>query len=134
MSIGGPMVTPFPKKSQYPLPPQTLSTVDKVIQQHYKELYISQPTARATVSVGNRNACCTSAVCQLCPVNSKFTIENTLGHLYQDPRVSLLYNCQVYSLNTENDRAKSVHYKQNGKDMEAQGEVIALGANALFNA
>ncbi len=134
MSIGGPVATPFPRKSQYPLPPQTLSTVDRVIQQHYKELYISQPTARATVSVGNRSACCTSAVCQLCPVNSKFTIENTLSHLYQDPRVSLQYNCQVYSLNTENSYAKGVLYKHDGKDKEAQGEVIALGANALFNA
>lgn len=134
MSIGGPTTTPFPKRSDYPLPPQTLSTVDKAIQQHYKELYISQPTARATVPVGNRNACCTSAVCQLCPVDSKFTIENTLGHLYQDPRVTLQYNCQVYSLNTEGNRAKSVLYKHDGKDVEAQGEVIALGTNALFNA
>lgn len=134
MSIGGPMATPFPKKGQYPLPPQTLSTVDKVIQQHYKELYISQPTARATIAVGNRNACCSSSVCKLCPVNSKFTIENTLGHLYQDPRVTLQYNCQVYSLDTVNDHAKSVLYKQDGKDMEAFGEVVALGANAIFNA
>src|SRR5690606_8533421 len=75
-----------------------------------------------------------SSVCKLCPVNSKFTIENTLGYLYEDPRVTLAYNCQVYGLSTSNDMVKSVLYKQQGKDMEAFGEVVALGANAIFNA
>lgn len=134
MAIGGPDATPFPKKANYPLPPQTLSTVDKVLQEKYSELYISQPTARATRPVGNRNACCSSSVCKLCPVNSKFTIENTLGYLYEDPRVTLMYNCQVYALSTSNDQVKSVLYKQDGKDVEAYGEVVALGANAIFNA
>src|SRR5690625_2812562 len=32
MAIGGPEGTPFPKSRRYPLPPQKLSTVDKLIQ------------------------------------------------------------------------------------------------------
>lgn len=134
MAIGGPEITPFPKSIAYPLPPQTLSTVDKLIQEKYKAAYISQPTARATRQVGNRNACCSSSVCKLCPVNSKFTIENTLGYLYKDPRVTLQYNCQVFSMNASNNHVGSVLYSQNETVHEVQGEVIALGANPIFNA
>ena len=134
MMIAGPEITPFPRSKPYPLPPQTLSSVDKLLQDKYKELYISQPTARATVPTGKRNACCTSAVCGLCPVNSKFTIENTLDYLYADKRVTIRYGSQVHHLLTENDTIKGVAYKYNGKDYEVNAEIVALGANAIFNA
>ena len=134
MMIGGPAVTPFPRSKPYPLPPQKLSSVDKLLMERYRELYISQPTARATVAVGNRNGCCTSAVCELCPVNSKFTVENTLGTVYKDPRVTLRYNSQVFNLITENNKAKAVVYKNEGKDHEVAADIIALGSNAIFNA
>lgn len=134
MAIGGPEITPFPKKTRYKLIPQKLTTVDKLLQDKYKGLYISQPTARATEATGSRNACCSSSVCSLCPVNSKFTIENSLGYLYTDPRVELRYNCQVYSLETTSDSVKSVIYDQDGKTKKADGEVVVLGANPIFNA
>lgn len=134
MMIGGPEITPFPKSKPYPLPPQKLTTVDKLIQQRYGELYISQPTARATVATGRRSGCCTSAVSGICPVNSRFTIENSLDYLYSDPRITIRYNAQVHRLITSNDQIRGVMYQIEGKDFEADGEVIALGANAIFNA
>jgi choline dehydrogenase-like flavoprotein len=134
MMIGGPAVTPFPKSKAYPLPPQKLSTVDKLVQAKYNELYISQPTARATIPTGKRNACCSSSVCQLCPMNSKFTIENTLSHLYEDPRVVIRYNAVVFNLIVENNKVKGVVYKSGERDHEAYAETVALGANAIFNA
>lgn len=134
MMIAGPDVTPFPKTKPYPLPSHKLSTVDKLIQNRYHELYISQPSARASVPTGNRNACCTSAVCGLCPVNSKFTIENTLGYLYSDSRVTLRYGAQVHHLITGNNLIKGVVYQSGGKDVEAYADIVALGANAIFNA
>ena len=108
--------------------------MDKLLQQVYGDQYISQPTARASQAVGNRSACCASAVCNLCPVNAKFTIENTLAHLYAQPNVVVRYGAQVYSLNTAGDTAKSVLYEFEGQRKEASGELIALGANAIFNA
>ncbi len=133
MSIAGPEVTPYPKRKAYPLPPHALSTVDKVLQKHYGNLYISQPAARATQAVGNRSMCCSSSTCDLCPVNSKFTIENSLKYLYEDQRVTLLQNSQVLTLKIENNVAKSVMVRQGEKDVEFFGETIALGANAIFN-
>lgn len=134
MMIGGPVVTPFPKSKAYPLPPQHLSTVDRLLQAQHRELYISQPTARATIPTGNRNGCCTSTVCSLCPIDSKFTIENSLLSVYKDSRVEVRYECQVYGLVPHYDVVRTVVYRQGSKDFSVQGEVVALGANAIFNA
>ena len=78
MAISGPQETPYPMSKPYPLPAHQLSSVDKLLKEKYGSLYISQPTARASRPVGNRNACCTSAICHLCPVNAKFTIDKSL--------------------------------------------------------
>lgn len=134
MAISGPKETPFPRKGEYPLPPHQLSTVDELLHSRYGNLYISQPTARASRAVNGRGACCSSAVCDLCPVNAKFTIENGLGYLYDDPRITLRYNAQVIGLDTQQGVAKSVHYIEDGKEHKVKGGTVALGANAIFNA
>lgn len=134
MSISGPDVTPFPKSTPYPLPAHKLSTIDLLLNGKYGNKYISQPSARASKGIGKRNACCTSSVCQVCPVNAKFTIENAFSDLIEDKRIQLEYGAQVFSMSIENGNARSVLYKQNDRVIEAFGEVIALGANAIFNA
>lgn len=133
MAISGPDVTPFPKKTKYPLPPHILHTVDRVMQKEYGDLYISQPAARASRATGSRGQCCASSTCGLCPVNAKFTIENSLKYLYDDPRVTLLENSQAYTLRIENQVAKSIVVRQGDKDVEFFAETFALGANAIFN-
>jgi choline dehydrogenase-like flavoprotein len=134
MDISGPEETPFPKSTPYPLPPHTFASADKILKKAYGKLYISQPTARASRAVNGRNACCTSAVCSVCPVNAKFTIENSNLHVYDDPRVELLYGAHVYSIDLVNDIARKVNFVKDGKDKSVSGEVIALGTNAIFNA
>lgn len=134
MAISGPEKTPFPRRGPYPLPAHQLSSVDSLLQSRYGDLYISQPTARASKAIGNRGACCSSSVCDLCPVNAKFTIENGLGHIYEDPRVTIKYEAQVIGLDTKESLAKSVHYIQENSEKKADGETIVLGANAVFNA
>lgn len=134
MQIAGPDETPFPKSKTYPLPPHSFSTVDKLLKQAYGNLYINQPTARASRAVNGRNACCVSAVCSVCPVNAKFTIENSQLGVYDDPRVELVYGAQAVSLELANDVAKNVVFLKDNKQNKVSGEIIALGANALFNA
>jgi choline dehydrogenase-like flavoprotein len=133
MTISGPDKTPYPMSKAYPQPAHALSTTDKILQKEYGELYISQPTARSSIS-GKRNQCCTSSICHLCPVHSKFTIENGLMGIYHDPRVELSYQSQVFQLDTQNNHVQSVYYKKDDKEIKAQGNSIALGANAIFNA
>ena len=134
MAISGPAETPFPKSTGYPLPPHSLSSVDKILQKRYGSLYISQPTARASQAVNGRNACCASAVCGVCPVNAKFTIENSGLGVYDDSRVELVYGAQVFSLVLAGDTVRKVNFRKDQKEESAEGEVIALGTNAIFNA
>jgi choline dehydrogenase-like flavoprotein len=133
MSISGPEKTPYPMSKPYPLPPHKLTAMDKVLNNKYGELYISQPTARASVA-GKRNQCCNSSICHLCPVGAKFTIENGFGDLYKDERVSVVYDTQVVSLDVQGGSVTGVQAKSEGKDVVFNGTTVALGANAIFNA
>jgi choline dehydrogenase-like flavoprotein len=133
MSISGPDRTPYPMSRPYPQRAHSLSTVDRLMQKAYGDLYIGQPTARSSISA-NRNMCCTSAVCNICPTNAKFTIENGLMSTYNDPRVEVVTEAQVVSLDVSNGTVKSVCYIHEGNQKTATGEVVALGANPIFNA
>lgn len=134
MGISGPTVTPYPMSKPYPLPAHHLSSVDKLIQERYNSLYISQPTARASIPVGKRNACCSSSICHLCPIDAKFTIANTLKEIYDDPRVKIIYNAQVYALSCMNNYVKGVEFMHDNKKKSIKGDIVAIGANAIFNA
>lgn len=134
MNISGPEETPFPKTGPYPLPPHTFSKVDEILKKEYGKLYISQPTARASRPVNGRNACCVSAICSVCPVNAKFTIENSNMAVYDDARVELVYGAQVYSLDLQQGMARKVNFMREGKEHHVGGDIIALGTNAIFNA
>lgn len=134
MSVSGPESTPFPRKGKYPLPPHAFSLVDKILHQKYGNQYVSQATARASRATAHRNGCLALSTCHTCPVNAKFTIENSGLGIYEDDQVELLYGCQVYSLETVNDTVKKVLFHKDGKDLSASGEVVVLGANPFFNA
>ncbi|MBF9236506.1 GMC family oxidoreductase [Hymenobacter sp. BT683] len=134
MAISGPAETPYPRKKAYAQPPHLFTAVDTLLHRQYGKLYISQPTARARVATHGRNPCCASAVCSVCPVDAKFTIENSNFRVYDDPRVELLHGAQVYGLELVQDRVRKVSFHRNAQDQHVGAEVVALGANALFNA
>lgn len=134
MGISGPTDTPYPMSKPYPLPPHSLSNVDKLIQQRYGKQYIAQPSARASIPVGKRNTCCNNSICHLCPMEAKFTIANTLKYVYDDPRVELEYDAQVVGLICTSTHAQNIEYIKNNKRITVAAEVVALGANAIFNA
>ena len=134
MSIAGPEETPYPMSVPYPQPPHKMGTVDTLLHKEYGNLYNSQASARATRRVGKRGVCCSSSICHSCPVNAKFTIENSMAYLYEDPRVDLEFNCIVYNLIMDANVVKAVVYKKDGVEKKAYGEVVGLGANAIFNA
>lgn len=134
MMISGSEDTPFPKSKKYPMPPHTLSSFDKVCKKKFKNNYIVQPTARASRPISNRGICCGSSVCHLCPVNAKFTIENGINYIYNDPRITLKYNAQVTKVVFKNNLAEGLLLNEGEEEILYKGEVIALGANAIFNA
>lgn len=132
MAISGPDRMPYPMSRPFPQPAHRLSSVDEIMKNAYGDLYVGQPTARSSIQA-KRNLCCTSAVCNLCPTNAKFTIENGLAELYGDPRVDLLTESQVIRLETRQDTVDKVVYVRDGKEQQVKGEAIAMAANPIFN-
>jgi len=126
--------TPFPMSRPYPQPPHKFNEVDKLLKKKYPNMFYHMPTARPSRNTNNRLACCASGVCNLCPIDSKFTILNELSHLFNDKRVRVELGSQVLSVIIENNLAKGVTYIKDSIEHEVYGDMVALGANSLFNA
>lgn len=133
MSISGPVDSPMPRSRPLPQPPHRFSDPDQLLKQHFPEGWYHPATARARVSTGTRGVCCASGVCELCPVDAKFTVQNGLAHIYNDPRVTLQLGAWVEGIETEAGRANAVAYTRAGRAERGQGETIVLAASALFN-
>ena len=133
MSVSGPKETPFPRKKDYPLPPHLFAEPDKILQQKYGVQYISQPTARASRPTAGRNQCLASSTCDICPVNAKFTIENSGMGVYENESIELVYGAQAYALDVAGNKASKIKYIKNGIEQMAEAEIFALGANPIFN-
>lgn len=135
MQVAGPSgETPFPRSAPYPQPPHRASDPDRLLAKAYPGQFFRMPSARTRTSTANRPRCCATGTCHLCPVDAKFSVQNELAHLYADARVSVEYGATVQSLVRRGGEAKGVHYTRDGEDVEALGDLVVLGANALFNA
>lgn len=152
MTVAGPSDhSPFPRSRPYPHAAHDLSNPEKLLLEHHGHDFYPCPTARAHAApranvATDRAPCCTNFVCNFCPIDSKFTIQNGLAHLYEDPRVSLKFGAVVQSVSSANGVATGVEWLQEDpklqgtaaaskgrKDRSAQAELVALGANAIFN-
>jgi len=152
MTIAGPSDhTPFPRSRPYPHAAHPLSNPEKLLAETHGEDFYACPTARAHHAprpgiATDRAPCCASFVCNFCPIDSKFTVQNGLAHLYDDPRVTLTLGAVVQAVSSTNGVATGVEWLQeqpeahgtaaaikSRKDKSARGELVALGANALFN-
>jgi choline dehydrogenase-like flavoprotein len=118
----------------YPLGPHRLNAPDEVLHKAYPDTFIPQPTARASQNIkGGRGKCCANGTCSTCPVDAKFTIHNSFGTPYEDPRVQLLLQSPVRTIRLGATTADGVQYQSSdGAEHTAFGNLIAIGANALF--
>ncbi|PRQ04679.1 Fructose dehydrogenase large subunit [Enhygromyxa salina] len=152
MTIAGPSEhTPFARSRPYPQRPHELSNPEKLLLEHHGDDFYVCPTARAHDPqrpdvATDRAPCCTNFVCNFCPIDAKFTVQNGLAHLYEDPRVELRLGAVVQSVTSADGVATGVEWLQEDpalhgtkaatrsrKDASARGELVALGANAIFN-
>ena len=135
MSVSGPQDdSPFPRMKPYPQPPHRMAETDRLLQAKYPDSFFVQPTARARIATANRNQCCANGVCQLCPMDAKFTILNGMQAVWSDPRVEMLTGSEVLTVDVVGGTtARGVHYRQGGQIYSARADLVVLGANALFN-
>ena len=104
-----------------------------LLKQHFPDGWFTVATSRASAATGKRGICCASGICEHCPVDAKFTIQNGLAEIYQDPRVTLQLHSWVNAVETAGGIARSVNYTRDGKDETVSADLIVLAASALFN-
>jgi choline dehydrogenase-like flavoprotein len=124
---------PYPRRGPHPQPPHRLSEPDRLLAQAYPDQFFPEPTARARVPTGRRPACCANGVCSLCPIDAKFTIENGLSDIYDDARVTLRTGTEVRAVAVAAGRAQGIVAECGGREEEVRGELVVLGAGAVFN-
>jgi choline dehydrogenase-like flavoprotein len=135
MAVSGPADAPFPRSRPYPLPPHRFSDPDRLFKRRFPGAFFNQPTARPTRQLDSgRRRCCANGVCAHCPIDSKFTILNSLLHVYQsDPRVKLVTGANVTHLDVANNHVTGVRFELVGREHRVSADLVGLGANALFN-
>lgn len=133
MLVSGPADSPMPRSRPFPLPSHRLSDPDVLLKRHFPDGWYAVATARASVATGKRGVCCATGACELCPVDAKFTVQNGLAPIFDDPRVQLQLNSTVETVDTQGGSASGVSYVLAGRTEHATGDLIALGASALFN-
>jgi choline dehydrogenase-like flavoprotein len=134
MAIAGPQdAWPFPRNGPYPQPPHRFNDPERLLKRAYPDAFFSAPTARARVATETRPSCCANGVCNLCPIQAKFTVANELGHLYEDPRVTLVLEADVQAVETQAGRARTVVYRKDGAEHRVAADLVVLAANAMFN-
>lgn len=121
----------LPRSGPFPFEPHVLSRSDVALQRHSRN-WVPHPTARA--NGGTRPQCCANGICNLCPVDAKFSILNGLSHFERDS-VTLVVGAEVRSIDITNGVASGVVVRSaDGVEHTISADMVALGTNAIFNA
>ena len=123
----------FPRSRPYPLPAHIPSTPDSVMLRHDPDFHIMMPTGRASVATRQRPRCCSTARCNLCPIDAKFTALNGMAALLSDHRVAVLRHTEVKALETEGGQIAAATIETDGSYQNIGATFFVLGANAIFN-
>src|ERR1700681_2278588 len=133
MLVCGPADSPMPRSRPFPLPPHRFSDPDALLKSRFPDAWFNVATSRASIATGKRGVCCATGICDLCPVDAKFTIQNGLAWIYSVPRVTLQLHSAVDAVDTAAGVARGVSYTRNGQSERAEADLVVLGASALFN-
>jgi choline dehydrogenase-like flavoprotein len=122
----------FPRSSPFPYPPHICTISDQYFRQQRPDIWFAAPTARS--NGGARNHCCANGVCNLCPVDAKFSIMNGIS-AFERPNARLVLGAEVTAVHIQGGQAKGVEVvTSEGRRVELRADTVALGANALYNA
>ena len=111
-------------RPDFPHPPHAPSRSDIVLRQHSPNCF-AQPSARART--GTRPTCCASGVCNLCPIDSKFTIQNSFEKFARDG-LGIVLNATGYRIERSAGLATAlVVPDDSGREVSVAADLLALG-------
>lgn len=117
----------------YPLPPHNMTTADRLMKAAMPDRHFVVPNARLSRPVDGRSACCATSNCGLCPIDAKFTAENSLGSILNHPQVDICTSAKVERFDVQAGRVKRAMFTQGEREFSASGDLFVLGANALHS-
>lgn len=136
MSISGDedMAAVLPRSAPFPQPPHKPSTPDAMMKAAQPDRHFVMPTARARVATQTRPGCCASLRCGLCPVDAKFTANNGLMDVFEDPRVTVVTEAEVRTLEEAGGVISGLTFTSGGRTVKVTGDLFVLGANGIQSA
>jgi glucose dehydrogenase len=117
------------------LPPHRLSPVDRAVAPHL-EPFVPLPQARPSRPLQGRPACCGSATCELCPVDSRFSTLNGLKAVLEHPGLELLRETVAARLRLTGSRGGVEAVEAIGPNRQpllVRGSRYVLAANGIEN-
>jgi choline dehydrogenase-like flavoprotein len=123
----------WPGTPPYPLPPHNMTSADRLMKAAMPDRHFVVPNARLSTPVGGRSACCATASCDLCPVDAKFTAENSLDSVLSHPQVDICVSAKVERLDVEAGRVRRALFRSGQREFMASGDLFVLGANAIYS-
>jgi len=133
MVVSGPVDSPMPRSRPFPQPPHLFSDPDTLLKKRFPDGWYHPATTRARLPTPTRGSCCASGICELCPKDAKFTVQNGLAEVFRDPRVTLILNATAQNVETQAGQASAVVYRQGTATERADADLVVLAASALFN-
>jgi choline dehydrogenase-like flavoprotein len=118
------------------MPAHPFSPVDELLRGPL-DPYVPLPQARPSRPVSGRPACCGSATCELCPVDSRFSVLNGLGDVLEHPRLRLLTDTVVERLELDGGRRRVVGLtcvQRDGEPLRLPATTVVLAAGGFENA
>lgn len=135
MGVSGSADAPWPRRAPPPLPPHLVSDAEVVWQRAHPGLAIPTPTARWSMPQQNptRAQCCAMGACTICPIDAKFTIENSMAEVYSRPNVDLRLQSPLLHVDIRNDIATGVTFLDGDRPRSVTTDLVVLGTNAIMN-
>ena len=127
------MASVYPGLGPLPLPPHRFSTPDEILKRAHPNRHFAVPTARASLPTSTRGQCCSTARCNLCPVDAKFNAHNGFPDLLDHPHLDLCLEARVDVIEKTGNTATGVMFVSDGIEYTAKGDLIVLGANAIHS-
>jgi choline dehydrogenase-like flavoprotein len=127
---------PLMPATDYPVPAHPPGGQDRALEPHLQPM-IPLPQARPTEPLGTRAACCGSGRCQLCPVNARFSVLNTLAEVFERPDVELLTKTVAAKLVSDQtgQRVAAVDcIREGGERVRVRAKRFVVAANGIESA
>lgn len=119
-----------PRSAPFPFPPHVPTRAERKL---FEAEPTWQPMPCARSNGGRRSVCCVSGACNLCPIDAKFTILNSLD-LFEDDGFHLLLNAECRTVETAAGQATGVVVNTiEAGPLTLRADFVGLGANPIYN-